>query len=61
MPTNWRDGAFPTEYMGVPVEDVLKPLELTVPKLMNILDRFTSWELFEGEAVDGRPILKGEQ
>lgn len=24
-------------------------------------ERFTSWELFEGESVDGRPILKEEQ
>ena len=56
----WRDGAFPTIYMGVPIEEVLDRIGMTPAKLMNVLERFTTWELFEDEAVDGRPILKEE-
>lgn len=54
----WRDGMFPSTYMGTPIEQVLEPIGLTPAKFMNILERFTTWELFEDEAVDGRPILK---
>lgn len=56
----FRDGLFPNEYMGTSIEEMLKPLGLTKPQLMNTLEGFTSWELFEGDAVDGRPILKEE-
>lgn len=54
----WRDGTFPEEYMGTPLKDILDRLEMTRAGLMNTLERFTNWELFEDEAVDGRPILK---
>ena len=55
-----RDGLFPRVYMGIDIEDVLDRIQLTPAKLMNILEDFTTWELFEDEAVDGRPILKGD-
>ena len=54
----WRDGAFPKVYMGTPIEEVLERIGVTPAGLMNTLERFTTWELFEDEAVDGRPILK---
>mgnify|MGYP001607602362 CR=1 FL=1 len=54
----WRDGTFPTIYMGTPLEEVLARIGMTKAGLMNTLERFTSWELFEDEAIDGRPILK---
>ena len=53
----WRDGLFPEEYMGVSVNDVLKNIDMTRAKLLNVMDRFTTWELFDGEK-DGRPRLK---
>ena len=53
----WRDGLFPEQYMGVSLQDVLKPLGISRDKLFNILDTFTTWDLFEGEEK-GRPILK---
>lgn len=56
-----RDGIFPTTYMGTDVADVLERIGMTPAKLMNTLERFTTWELFEDEAVDGRPILKGDE
>ena len=56
----WRDGAFPRVYMGVPIEEMLERIGVTPAGLMNTLERFTTWELFEDEAVDGRPILKEE-
>ena len=55
-----RDGLFPDVYMGVTLDDMLKHIGMTKAKLLNTLERFTSWELFDGEAVDGRPILKEE-
>lgn len=57
----WRDGLFPRQYMGVPIEEVLEPLGVSPAKLMNTLERFTAWELFEDEAIDGRPILKEDR
>lgn len=54
------DGLWPETYMGVDLPDILGRLDLTPAKLLNTLERFTSWELFEGESVDGRPILKEE-
>ena len=44
----------------MPIEEVLERIGMTPAKLMNVLERFTTWELFEDEAVDGRPILKGD-
>ena len=57
----YRDGTFPKQYMGVPIEEVLERIGVTPAGLMNTLERFTTWELFEDEAVDGRPILKEDQ
>ena len=54
-----RDGAFPWIYAGVDLERILRPLRMTVPELKVQLDRYTNWDLFEGE-VDWRPIPKRE-
>ena len=56
----WRDGAFPEIYMGLSLDEILARIQITRQQLLNVLDRFTAWELFEGAAVDGRPILKEE-
>ena len=55
-----RDGLFPDVYMGVTFDEMLQHLGMTKAKVLNALDSFTTWELFEDEAVDGRPILKEE-
>lgn len=52
-----RDGLFPYIYAGVPVNDVLAPLGLSIADLDPILHRFTNRALFTGEE-DRRPILK---
>lgn len=56
----WRDGTFPNNYMGTPIDEVLGRIGVTKAGFMNTLERFTTWELFEDEAVDGRPILREE-
>jgi N-acetyl sugar amidotransferase len=52
-----RDGLFPYEYMGVPVEEACRHMDVTMDWLMATFDRFTHWELFS-HVDDGRPILK---
>jgi hypothetical protein len=52
-----RDGWFPQDYAGVPLDDVLDRLKMSRIELMRTLDRFTDWRLFDS-VVEGRPILK---
>jgi N-acetyl sugar amidotransferase len=52
-----RDGVFPKVYMGVPVGRVCNRLGISETKLMETLDRFTNWALFD-EVVDRRPVLR---
>lgn len=52
-----RDGLFPYVYAGVTIAEVLDRIEMTMPQLDAILDRFTNRALFDGER-DRRPILK---
>lgn len=54
-----RDGLFPRTYMGVPIGRVLQRIGMSEAQLMDTLDRFTNWELFDGEER-GRPMLKEE-
>lgn len=42
-----NDGAFPYEYAGVKLAEVLERIGLTEPELRTILDQFTNWDLFE--------------
>jgi N-acetyl sugar amidotransferase len=42
-----RDGMYPATYLGVPLEDILGPLDLTVRDFDKICDRFTNREVVE--------------
>jgi N-acetyl sugar amidotransferase len=41
------DGKYPASYLGVPLEDILAPLDLTVRDFDKICDRFTNREVVE--------------
>jgi hypothetical protein len=41
-----RDGKFPWTYLGKPLADILKPLDVTVEEFIEICDRFTNESLF---------------
>jgi N-acetyl sugar amidotransferase len=45
-----HDGKFPWTYLGVPVEKILAPLEITVDEFVRICDRFTNKKLFACDA-----------
>ena len=40
------DGKFPWEYLGKSLEDILKPLEVTVEEFIEICDQFTNKRIF---------------
>jgi len=40
------DGKFPWSYLGKSLEDILKPLAMTVEEFMDVCDRFTNKKLF---------------
>lgn len=46
-----HDGKFPWSYLGKPLEDILKPLELTVEEFIQICDRFTNKKLFQQDRL----------
>ena len=58
--TRGFDGLFPANYLGTNLEQIIERIGVTREKLLNTFDKFTNWALFEGEEVDGRPILKEE-
>lgn len=41
------DGRFPHEYLGKPLEDILRPLEMTVDEFIRICDKFTNKKIFK--------------
>jgi N-acetyl sugar amidotransferase len=41
-----HDGKFPWSYLGKPLEEILRPLEMTVEEFVAICDRFTNKKLF---------------
>lgn len=49
-----HDGKFPWTYLGVPLEDILDPLEISVEEFIEICDRFTNTSIFK---TDGRGNL----
>jgi N-acetyl sugar amidotransferase len=49
-----HDGKFPWTYLGYPIEEILRPLDLTVEEFTKICDRFTNKKIF---AVDSRGAL----
>jgi N-acetyl sugar amidotransferase len=56
--TKMHDGKFPWTYLGKPIEDILKPLDLTVEEFVQICDRFTNKKIFE---TDGDGNLKKDE
>ena len=49
-----HDGKFPSTCLGKPLEDILRPLEMTVDEFVTICDRFTNKSIF---VCDGRGNL----
>ena len=45
-----RDGRFPSSYLGKSLEDILRPLEMSVDEFVEICDSFTNLDLFECDA-----------
>ena len=41
------DGFFPSEYLGKPLKDILRPLELTEEEFIRICDKFTNKKIFK--------------
>lgn len=50
------DGKFPWEYLGKPLESILRPLDLTVDEFIRVCDKFTNKKIFKTEA--GGALLK---
>ena len=46
-----QDGKFPWSYLGKSLEDILKPLELTVEEFIQICDTFTNKKLFQQDQL----------
>jgi N-acetyl sugar amidotransferase len=54
-----HDGKFPWTYLGKPIEEILKPLDMDVDEFTKICDRFTNKKLFLVDA-NGR-LVKDKQ
>lgn len=52
------DGQFPWHYCHVPFGEMLRQAGINPDEAWKWIDQFTNWDLFHGEVVDGRPILK---
>jgi N-acetyl sugar amidotransferase len=44
------DGKFPREYLGKSLEDILRPLDMTVDEFIRVCDRFTNKKIFKRDA-----------
>ena len=54
-----HDGAWPEEYAGVPLWEVLERIGMPEEQLRALADRFTNWDLFDSMERE-RPILREE-
>ena len=45
-----HDGKFPWEYLGMPLENILKEIDMTVDEFTKVCDRFTNKKLFVCDA-----------
>ena len=45
-----HDGKFPWTYLGKPLEEILKPLDITVDEFVKICDKFTNKKLFKTDS-----------
>jgi len=41
-----HDGRFPSEYLGIPLEEILKSIDMTTEQFVRVCDRFTNKKLF---------------
>lgn len=44
------DGLFPAQYLGKSLDDILRPLDITVDEFVRICDRFTNKKIFRRDA-----------
>jgi hypothetical protein len=44
------DGLFPWEYLGKPLKEILRPLDLTEQEFIRICDKFTNKKIFRRDA-----------
>ncbi len=44
------DGRFPSEYLGKSLDDILRPLEMTVDDFVRVCDKFTNKKIFKRDA-----------
>lgn len=47
------DGKFPWEYLGKSLEDILRPLEMTVDDFIRVCDKFTNKKIFKRDVSGG--------
>ena len=45
-----HDGKFPWVYLGTPIEEIVKSIDMTLDEFIRICDRFTNKKLFECDA-----------
>lgn len=45
------DGKFPWEYLGKPLAETLRPLDITVDEFVKVCDRFTNKKIFKRDAT----------
>jgi N-acetyl sugar amidotransferase len=45
-----QDGKFPWSYLGKPLEEILRPLDISVDEFIKICDRFTNKKIFKTDA-----------
>jgi hypothetical protein len=53
-----RDGLFPRRTWACRSAASCNRIGITEAKLMETLDRFTNWALFDGDDGKGRPVLR---
>lgn len=46
------DGKFPWEYLGKSLEEILRPLEMTVQEFISICDKFTNKKIFKRDVAN---------
>ena len=44
------DGTFPWEYLGKPLEEILRPLDITVDEFIRLCDQFTNKKIFKRDS-----------
>jgi N-acetyl sugar amidotransferase len=49
---NRLDGKFPWEYLGKSLEEILRPLEMTVQEFISICDKFTNKKIFKRDVAN---------